>query len=159
MRGEVKLWSLTEDPQAVAGYGSLESEDGRQRFEIQSLRPAKDHFVARLKGIDDRESAEKLRNLELYVARARLPAIGEEDTFYVTDLVGLAAVTRDDIPVGTVTAVHNFGAGDIVEIAPASGGSTLMLPFSEAAVPLVDIGAGRIVVAVPEEIEGEERAR
>ena len=120
------------------------------------MRAAKDHFVARLKGIDDRDAAEALRNVELYVARERLPAIEEDDTFYVADLVGLDAVTADGDTLGKVTAVHNFGAGDIVEIAPAAGGAPLMLSFTAANVPAVDVKAGRIVVAVPEEIEAGE---
>ena len=156
VRGEVKLWSFTQDPAAVADYGPLETEDGTRRFEIASLRAAKDHFVARLKGIDDRDAAEAVCNLELYIARERLPAIDEEDSFYVADLVGLAAVTADGGALGTVTAVHNFGAGDIVEIKPAAGGAPLMLSFTAANVPAVDVKAGRIVVAVPEEVEVRE---
>ncbi len=156
VRGEVKLWSFTEDPAAVGDYGPLETEDGRRRFEIESLRAAKDHFVARLKGIDDRDAAEALRNLELYVPRERLPAIREDDTFYVADLVGLDAVTTDGAVLGKVTAVHNFGAGDIVEIAPATGGPPLMLSFTAANVPEIDAKAGRIVVELPAEIEARE---
>jgi 16S rRNA processing protein RimM len=155
VRGEVKLWSFTEDPQVVADYGPLETEDGARRFEIESLRAVKDHFVARLKGIDDRNAAEALRNVELYVPRDRLPAIDEDDTFYVADLVGLAAATPEGDTLGTVTAVHNFGAGDIIEIKPA-GGAPLMLSFTDANVPEVDVKAGRIVVALPNEIEARE---
>ncbi len=155
VRGEVKLWSFTEVPDAVADYGPLETEDGRRHFEIEAMRAAKDHFVARLKGITDRNAAEALRNIDLYVARERLPDIDEDGTFYVADLVGLSAVTPEDDPLGTVTAVHNFGAGDIIEIKPA-GGAPLMLSFTDANVPEVDVQAGRIVVAVPDEVEGEE---
>ncbi len=156
VRGEVRLWSFTEVPEAVADYGPLETEDGQRRFEIASMRAAKDHFVARFKGIDDRDAAEALRNIELYVARERLPSIEDDDTFYVADLVGLEAVTADGATLGKVTAVHNFGAGDIVEIAPAGGGAPLMLSFTAANVPAVDVKAGRIVVAVPDEIEAGE---
>lgn len=155
VRGEVRLWSFTQTPEAVADYGPLETKDGKRRLEIESLRAAKDHFVARLKGIDDRNAAEALRNVELYVAREQLPAIDEDDTFYVADLVGLEAMTADGEPLGTVTAVHNFGAGDIIEIAPAAG-APLMLSFTAANVPTVDVKAGRIVVALPEEIEVRE---
>ena len=95
VRGEVKLWSFTEVPTAVASYGPLETQDGTRRFEIEALRPAKDHFVARIAGIGDRDAAEKLRNLELFIPRARLPKIEEADTFYHADLIGLEAVTRD----------------------------------------------------------------
>ena len=121
------------------------------------MRAAKDHFVARLAGIETREAAEALRNLDLYVPRERLPEIDEADTYYYADLVGLAAVTADGEDVGTVKALHNFGAGDIVEIEPAGGGAPLMLSFTEANVPEVDVKAGRIVVAMPEEIEVGEQ--
>ncbi len=152
VRGEVKLWSFTQDPLAVAGYGPLESEDGARAFEIESLRPAKDFLVARLAGIATRDAAEKLTNTDLFVPRERLPAIEEEDTFYHADLIGCAAVTASGVSVGTVSALHNFGAGDIIEIAPEGGGQTLMLPFTEATVPEVDVKAKRIVVTKPEEI-------
>ena len=149
VRGEVKLWSFTEDPIAVARYGSLETEDGTRRFEIESLRPAKDFLVARIAGVSDRDAAEKLTNLELFVPRERLPAIEEKDTYYHADLIGLSAVTAAGNALGTVSAVHNFGAGDILEIAPASGGAALMLPFTETAVPKVDLKTRQIVVVPP----------
>jgi 16S rRNA processing protein RimM len=156
VRGEVKLWSFTQDPEAVANYGPLETEDGGRRFEIEALRPGRDFLVARLAGIETREAAEKLTNTDLFVQRERLPKIEEEDTFYYADLVGCAAVTAEGAGVGTVSAVHNFGAGDIVEIAPAGGGQTLMLPFTEATVPEVDLKRKRIIVVPPVESEARE---
>lgn len=153
VRGEVKLWSFTEDPAAVAHYGPLETQDGTRCFEIEALRAAKDHFVARLAGVSDRDAAEKLRNIELYIPRARLPKIEETDTFYHADLVGLDAITPDGARVGTVHALHNFGAGDIIEIAPAEGGDPLMLPFNETTVPKIDVAARQIVVVPPAETE------
>ena len=152
MRGEVKLWSFTAEPLAVANYGPLETEDGKRRFEIETLRPAKDHLVARLKGIGDRDAAETLRNLDLFVARERLPPIEEADTFYHADLIGLAAVTEDDAALGTVAAVHNFGAGDLIEIALTAGGEPLLLPFTEAIVPKIDLAGRQITVVVPDVI-------
>jgi len=152
IRGEVRLWSFTEDPAAVTDYGPLETQDGARHFEIENLRSAKDHFVARFKGVNDRNAAEGLRNLDLYVLRERLPAIEEPDTYYYADLIGLAVVTTDGAPFGNVKALHNFGAGDIIEIEPDGGGAPLMLSFTDANVPEVDIKAGRIVVAVPGEI-------
>ena len=145
VRGEVRLRSFTEDPLAVKSYGPLESEDGRQHFKIEALRPAKDHFVVRLAGIDNRDAAERLINLKLYVPRDRLPPVDEDETFYHADLVGLAAFTPDGAPLGRVTAIHNFGAGDIVEIG-RDGGEPLLVPFTEAAVPSIDMKAGRMVV-------------
>jgi 16S rRNA processing protein RimM len=153
VRGEVKLWSFTEDPAAVAHYGPLETQDGSRCFEIEALRAAKDHFVARIAGVNDRDAAEKLRNIELYIPRARLPTIEEADTFYHADLVGLDAITPDGARVGTVHALHNFGAGDIIEIAPAEGGDPLMLPFNETTVPKIDVAARQVVVVPPVETE------
>ena len=156
IRGEVKLWSFTEDPLAVTNYGPLETADGARRFEIEAARPAKDHLVARLKGIGDRNAAENLRNTDLFVPRDRLPPIEEADTFYHADLVGLAAVSEDGARLGTVTAIHNFGAGDLIEIDPAAGGEPLLLPFNETTVPTIDLKAGRIVVVPPAEIGAKE---
>lgn len=153
IRGEVKLWSFTEDPLAVAQYGPLESEDGARRFEIEALRPGKDFLVARIAGITDRDAAETLRNIDLFVPRDRLPPLEEADTFYHADLIGLAAESEEGDALGSVIAIHNFGAGDIIEIAPEGGGPTLMLPFDGTTVPTVDIKAGRIVVVRPIETE------
>ena len=149
IRGEVKLWSFTEDPLAVTSYGPLETEDGARRFEIEAARPAKDHLVARIAGIGDRNAAETLRNTDLYVPRDRLPPIEDADTFYHADLVGLAAVSEDGAALGTVTAIHNFGAGDLIEIEPAGGGEPLLLAFNETTVPTINLKAGRIVVVPP----------
>ena len=149
IRGEVKLWSFTEDPMAVANYGPLETEDGARRFEIEAARQAKDFLVARIAGVGDRDAAEKLRNTDLFVPRYRLPPIEDADTFYHADLVGLAAVSEAGAALGTVIAIHNFGAGDLIEIAPAAGGEPLLLPFNESTVPTINLKAGRIVVVPP----------
>ena len=152
VRGEVRLRSFTQDPLAFNSYGPLESEDGARRFKIETLRPAKDHFVARIAGIEDREAAEKLTNVRLYVPRDRLPPVEDDETFYHADLVGLAAVTADGAPLGTVAAIHNFGAGDIVEI-KRDGGEPLLVPFTDAAVPKIDMAERRMVVVPPAETE------
>ena len=149
VRGEVKLRSFTQDPAAFNSYGPLESEDGKRRFEIETLRPAKDHFVARIAGVADRDAAAKLANMKLYVPRDRLPPVEDDDTYYHSDLIGLAVVTADGAALGTVKAVLNYGAGDIIEIATADGTTPLMVPFTSAAVPTVDIEAKRIVVVPP----------
>ena len=153
IRGEVKLWPFTEDPMAALDYGALETEDGTRRFEIESLRPAKDFLVAHIAGIDDRSAAEMLRNIDLFVPRDRLPAIEQEHTYYHADLVGLSAMTPDGAPLGSVMALHNFGAGDVIEIALAGSDRTLMLPFTEAVIPEIDVKARRIVVVMPAEVE------
>jgi 16S rRNA processing protein RimM len=156
VRGEVKLWPFTESAEAVASYGPLETEDGAQRFEIEAMRPAKDHLVVRIAGVGDRDAAEKLRNLDLYVPRDRLPPIEEPDTFYHADLVGLDVVSVEGAQIGTVHAVHNFGAGDILEIMPLGRGAPVMLPFTDATVPKVDLAARQIVVVPPAEIDAKD---
>ena len=150
LRGEVKLKSFTGDPMAVSEYGTLTSEDGAKNFEIEALRPAKGHLVARFRGIEDRGAAERLANVRLFVPRERLPPL-EADEFYHADLIGLSAVKADGTEIGTVVAVHDFGAGDILELAPRGGGTSIMVPFTAAFVPKVDIARGRIVVAPPED--------
>jgi 16S rRNA processing protein RimM len=146
VRGEVKFWAYTADPLAVADYGPLETEDGSTRFEIEALRPAKDHLVARLKGIGDRDAAQRLTNTDLFVARERLPDPEVDDEFYHSDMIGLAVVDTAGKAVGTVAAIHNFGAGDLLDVKRPEGGMSVLLPFTEAAVPVVDIAGRRIVV-------------
>jgi len=150
VRGEVKLKSFTADPLAVMDYGPLSTEDGARSFVIEALRPAKGHLVARLAGIGDRDTAERLARTRLYIPRERLPPPAA-DEFYHADLIGLAAVAADGSEVGTVVAIHDFGAGDILELRPASGGTTIMLPFNEACVPKIDLAQGRITVVLPQE--------
>lgn len=154
VRGEVRLFSFTADPAAIAGYGPFATADGRV-IDIETLRPAKDCFIARLKGVADRNAAERLRNAELYVPRERLPA-AEADEFYHADLIGLAVVDRDGRVLGRIVALHNFGAGDILEVAFEGRRSSVMLPFTEAVVPVVDIDAGRITVDLPDGTLDEE---
>jgi 16S rRNA processing protein RimM len=154
VRGAVKLWTFTEDPFAVTRYGPLATKDGARAFEVAQAREGKGHLVATLKGVTTRNEAERLNGIELYVARDKLPAT-DEDEYYHTDLIGLAAVTAAGEPLGKVLAIHNFGAGDIIEIAPPRG-PTMLLPFSNAVVPAVDIAGGRVVIEVPAEIEGDE---
>ncbi|MBX9778461.1 MAG: ribosome maturation factor RimM [Xanthobacteraceae bacterium] len=165
VRGEVKLWPFTQDPVAVRDYGPLETEDGATRFEIETLRAANDHLVVRLKGVNDRDAAERLTNTKLFVARERLPETEADDEYYHADLIGLAVVDSDGNTLGRVAAIHNFGAGDLVEVKPEQGNTTVLLPFTEAAVPAVDIAGKQIVVdaaaftaaATPGEPEAEER--
>jgi len=154
VRGEVRLRSFTSDPQAIAGYGPIETDDGRS-LEIESLRAAKGaekhHFVATLSGIRDRDAAERLANVKLYVPRERLPKLVEADEFYHADLIGLAVVNRAGQKIGTVVAIHNFGAGDLIEVRGEAGSDTELLPFDETNVPAIEIAAGRIVVDPPQQ--------
>jgi 16S rRNA processing protein RimM len=156
VRGAVKLWTFTEDPFAVKAYGPLLTKDGARSFEIATAREAKGHLVATLKGVATREDAERLNGIELYIAREKLPAT-DENEYYHADLIGLAAVNVADEPLGRVLAIHNFGAGDIIEIAPPSG-STMLLPFTNAVVPTVDLANGRVVIELPDEIAGDDEA-
>ena len=156
VRGAVKLWTFTEDPLAVKRYGRLATRDGARHFEVASAREAKGHLVATLKGVTTREEAERLNGIELYIAREDLPDT-DENEYYHADLIGLAAVTPAGQPLGQVIAIHNFGAGDIIEIAPPHG-PTLLLPFTNAVVPTVDLAGGRVVIELPAEIEGDDPA-
>src|SRR5216117_2537295 len=154
VRGAVKLCTFTEDPLAVTRYGQLMTKDGARQFEVTHVREAKDHLVATLKGIATREDAERLNGIELYIAREKLPET-DEDEYYHADLIGLAAVNAANEPLGCVTAIHNFGAGDIIEIEPPHG-ATMLLPFTNAVVPSVDLAAGRVVIELPDETMGED---
>ena len=156
VRGAVKLWTFTEDPLAVMQYGALTTRDGSRAFEIATAREAKGHLVATLKGIATREDAERLNGIELYIARDKLPDT-DDDEYYHADLIGLAAVDAAGEPMGRVIAIHNFGAGDIIEIAPPHG-ATLLLPFTNAVVPSVDLANGRVVIELPAEIVGDDES-
>lgn len=149
VKGEVRLFIFAEDPEALLDYAPLTDASGRRTFRITALRPAKEHFVARLDGVPDRTAAEALTNVDLFVPRDALPATEDDDTFYHADLIGLRVEDEAGAPIGTVTALHDFGAGDVLEYAPtgAAKGRTLMVPFSRLAVPVVDVAAGRVVLA------------
>src|ERR1700692_2823815 len=154
VRGAVKLWTFTEDPFAVKRYGPLSTGDGARQCEVTDAREAKGHLVATLNGVTTREEAERLNGVELYIAREKLPAT-DDDEYYHADLIGLAASSAAGGPLGRVVAIHNFGAGDIIEIAPPHG-PTLLLPFTNAVVPSVDLAGGRVVIELPAEIEGDD---
>ena len=152
VRGEIRIKSYTADPLAIGDYGPLSDETGAKKFEIERLRPLKeDMVVAKVKGLADRDAAGALTGVSLFVAREKLPP-PDEDEFYIADLVGLSAVTPDGETIGIVKNVLNFGAGDILEIAPASG-ETLMLPFTKEIAPSIDFSGGKIVVVRPAETE------
>ena len=154
VRGAVKLWTFTEDPFAVKAYGPLLTKDGARSFEVATAREAKGHLVATFKGVATREDAERLNGIELYIARDKLPAT-DQDEYYHADLIGLAAVDAANAPLGRVIAIHNFGAGVIIEIAPPQG-ATMLLPFTNAVVPTVDLKNGRVVIELPQLIEGDD---
>jgi 16S rRNA processing protein RimM len=149
LQGEVRIRSFTAHPAAIAEYGPLEDEAGTRLFEIESLRVTPKALTARLKGVASRDEAEALTGTKLYVPHSRLPA-REEDEWYHTDLIGLSVMDREGAAIGSVVAVHNFGAGDLLEIRPASGGATVLMPFTRDTVPEVDVEGGWLRIAPPE---------
>lgn len=151
VRGEARLKTFTEDPEGVAAYGPLTTEDGAREFTVKLTRPVKGGWAARLSGVATREEAEALKGTRLYAPRAALPE-PDEDEFYHADLIGLDAVGLDGTPLGRVRGVQNYGAGDILEIIRPKGPS-LLVPFTRAAVPEIDLAAGRVLVDPPEETE------
>ena len=148
VRGLLRVKSFTAEPEAVAAYGPLEDERGERRFELELVGAVKGVLLARLAGIADRDAAERLKGVRLYLRRDALPAPGEEE-YYHADLLGLAVVLGDGTPFGRVKAVHDFGAGDSLEVERPQGG-VVLVPFTRAVVPVVDIAGGRLVVAPPE---------
>lgn len=156
IRGEVRLKTYTADPLAVRSYCPLEAGDGRA-FTISAARPAAgtspDMLVVRIDGVSTRDGAEALNGLELTVPRDRLPA-AEEDEFYHADLIGLDATMTDGTTVGTIVAVQNFGAGDLLEIA-SPGRPTILAPFTREIVPEIDIVGGRVVIDPPPGLLGQ----
>jgi 16S rRNA processing protein RimM len=163
IRGEIRLKSFTAEPGAIAGYSPLTTADGLGRFDITQARPAggaaKDMFVVSVRGVDSREGAEALNRVGLYVPRERLAADLDEEEFLQADLIGLAALAEDGTRLGTVIAFHDFGAGDIIEIAATEGGATALLPFTKKFVPVVAVDQGHIVVAAEDifAADGDER--
>ena len=143
VRGLVRIKSFTEDPMAVAAYGPLSDESGKKEYQVEALSAARGAVLARIEGVADRTAAEALRGLRLYVARERLPHTGERE-WYEADLVGLKAVGTDGRDWGKVIAFHDFGAGSVMEV---SGG--VMLPFTDEAVPEIDIEGGKVLIDPP----------
>lgn len=155
LKGEVKVKTFTHLPEKLGAYGKLSTADGRA-FTVKELRATKpDEAVARFAEIADRNAAEALKGTELFVSRAALPQAAD-DEFYHTDLIGLRAEDREGRVLGTVSALHNFGASDVIEIA-RDDGDTVMLPFTREIVPVIEIEAGRVIISAPEEVEAETK--
>ena len=147
VRGAVRVKTFTADPLDLDAYGALSDAEGRRTFRLKVAGLVKGVAIATIDGISDRDAAEAMKGLQLYVERDSLPA-PEEDEFYHADLIGLEASTLDGKPLGRVTALYDFGAGDSVELTDASGRVT-MVPFTKAAVPTVDLAAGKLLVDPP----------
>lgn len=154
LKGEVRLRSYTATPADVAAYGPLQDETGAKQIEIERVRVTPKALIARIKSVSTREAAEALTGTKLYLPRARLPEHAA-DEWYVADLVGLEAVGKDGAVLGSVVAVHNFGASDIVEVALSNGGENLLVAFTEETVPEVDIENGRLTLVPPKELEDQ----
>jgi len=144
IKGEVRIKTFTGDPAALIDYSPLHAGDGRV-FHVASVRPQGEVVVARLKGVNDRNAAEALNGTALYIERAALPADLDDDEFYHADLVGLTVKDEAGAELGKVSAVLNFGGGDILEIV-LPGGQDILIPFTKAAAPTVDMRAGMITI-------------
>jgi 16S rRNA processing protein RimM len=153
LRGEVRIRSYTEDARAVAAYGPVTDEAGSRSMTIKILGPLNGGVTARIEGVKDRTGAEALKGTKLYVPRSALPDPGDEE-FYHCDLIGLRAELVSGGELGTVSAVHNYGAGDVIEIARPGRKAPVLLPFTRAAVPVIDTKTARIKVDLPEGILG-----
>jgi 16S rRNA processing protein RimM len=156
LKGEVRVKTFTEQPEALARYRDMHTKDGHH-FTVTAARSTRpNEAVLSLAEVGDRTAAESLKGTELYVTRAALPQTDDPDEFYHADLIGLRAEDFEDRALGTVKALHNFGAGDVIEI-EQPGGDTLLLAFTKETVPSIEIDKGRIVVAVPRDDEAEDR--
>lgn len=156
VKGEVKVTAFTADPLALRSYGPLLRDDGSPGLTLSAARPTKEGVVGRAAEIDTKEQADALRGLKLYVPRDRFPE-PEDDEFYLADLIGVEARGPDGLVLGTVRAVQNFGADDMLEIAPAAGGQTWYLPFTKACVPDLHLADGWLLAVRPEEVGERER--
>jgi 16S rRNA processing protein RimM len=148
IKGEVKLKSFTSDPLSIGRYGPLNSSSGKQ-FEISKLKAAKDGFIASLKNVNDRNEAETLKGVELFVAREKLPKLKTHEA-YAHDLMGLDVVLENGTALGKLVAMPNYGAGDLLEVAVDGKAETVLIPFTNAFVPQDDFSSGRITVILPE---------
>jgi len=145
IKGEVRIKSFTEDPTDIKAYGPLFDAKGN-KYTIRTARIQKNVVVVTINEIADRNGAELLNGTELFVDRSALPE-DDEDEFYQSDIVGMAVESVDGVAIGTVIAFHDFGAGEVIEIKPERG-SSVMIPFSEAAVPDIDVER-RVMIVEP----------
>ena len=157
IKGEVRIATHTQDPLAIGNYGPLDTDRPGLTITITKLRLQKNVVVAHIKGISDRTAAEKLNGVNLYLDRSRLPEPEDEDDFYHADLLGLEARLESGVILGQVSAIPNFGAGDLIEIRDPQSGDTYLYPFTKAVVPTIRINEGYLIIVVPLDVdEGEE---
>ena len=155
VKGETRLKSFCADPEAIAEYAPLTDESGARTFTVKISRPVKGGFAARLGGVPTREDAEALKGLRLYAPRDRMPDL-PDDEFYHSDLIGLAVYDTGGAELGEVTTVADYGGGDFLEVKLVKTGKLLLVPFTQEAVPTVDLTVGRVVVDPPEDAEEPE---
>lgn len=149
VRGEVRLKSFCAEPEAIADYAPLSTEDGSHSYTLTLTRPVKNGFAGRLSGVATKEQADALRGTRLYAPREALPDL-PDDEYYHADLIGLAVLDTGGAELGVVRAVHNHGATDLLEVFKPGYKSTVLLPFTNEAVPTVDLKQGRIIADPPE---------
>ncbi len=152
LQGEVRLKSFCSTPEAIATYGPLSTEDGSRSFTVKLTRPVAGGLGARITGISTKEQADALKGTSLYADRSKLPSL-PDDEYYHTDLIGMAVHDTGGALIGTVHAVHNHGAGDLLEITGPGHKSALLLPFTLAIIPTVDLAMRRIIADLPEGLD------
>lgn len=152
VQGEVRIKSFCSDPEAIASYGPLYSEDGSRSFTLKLTRPVAGALGARLSGVTNKDQADALRGVNLFVDRTKLPSL-PDDEFYHTDLIGLEVRDTGGVLLGTIRAVHNHGAGDLLEVMGPGRKQPLLIPFTPACVPTVDLALGRAVADLPEGLD------
>jgi 16S rRNA processing protein RimM len=158
VKGEVRITAYTQDPLALSRFAVLLKADGSHALTLQSARAAKGGVVCRVKEIATKEAADAARGLKLYVPREALPPVEDEDEFYLADLIGLRGQTPEGQPLGLIKALHNFGAGDVVELDPGGGRSTVFYAFTREIFPEIRLADGCVVVVPPVEDDGEAAA-
>ena len=149
VQGEVRLKSYCADPQAIADYTPLFSESGRRFAQIVLTGQLKNGFTARIDGVITKEDADALRNVNLYADRSVMPSL-PDDEYYYSDLIGLTVLDTGGATLGTVKNVMDHGAGDLLEVIVPGASDTVLLPFTQAAVPTVDLGSKRIIADPPD---------
>lgn len=157
IKGQVRIATHTQDPEAIGDYGPLETDRPGLNITLTKVRLQKNVVIAHIKGISDRTAAEQLNGVSLFIDRDKLPAPEDEDDFYHADLIGLDARLDSGVTIGKVSAVPNFGAGDLIEVRDPQSGDTYLYPFTKAVVPSVNLAEGYVTIVVPLDAEeGEE---
>lgn len=157
IKGQVRIATHTQDPEAIGSYGPLDTDRPGLTITLTKVRLHKNVVVAHIKGVSDRTAAEQLNGVSLFIDRDRLPATEDEDDFYHADLIGLDARLDSGVTIGKISAVPNFGAGDLIEVRDPQSGDTYLYPFTKAVVPVVNLAEGYLTIVVPLDApEGEE---